>query len=424
MISTNSNLSISSSISDILTLSNEPYSNLRIIAEINTTVNSFSISSPFLSPYLNSSFPSSNFLSRLWKASPKAEMTPLHRGDIIKLGRVRLKIDRIIMNDRQSNNNYNLSITNLHSSINNTIGISNNDNINRSNYNNSNCAGNTITNVNNSYNVDDDAVKTVQGVEQNRYCRICYCGETDIGDPLLSPCRCNGSMRLIHYSCLKQCIESRMTRKDEEYYTIMTWKGFECEICKEKYPKYFKCKDELYPLVDMHIPFSEYVLCDYSMYDDTQKRTIKKGVLAINITTKGKEISIGRTTSNNIKLKDISVSRMHCALLRKDKDLYIIDKGSKFGTMLYMNREMQINEKNRSAMIISGKYFIDIRIEDNRSFLWGLLKCCEAKSNNDNDFVVDKEEECSKSNTKKILDLSYEDYIMEVNNFCKDAVNI
>ena len=38
--------------------------------------------------------------------------------------------------------------------------------------------------------------------------------------------------------------------------------------------------------------------------------------------------------------------------------------------------------------------------------------------------VVDKEEECSKSNTKKILDLSYEDYIMEVNNFCKDAVNI
>ena len=108
MISTNSNLSISSSISDILTLSNEPYSNLRIIAEINTTVNSFSISSPFLSPYLNSSFPSSNFLSRLWKASPKAEMTPLHRGDIIKLGRVRLKIDRIIMNDRQINNNYNL----------------------------------------------------------------------------------------------------------------------------------------------------------------------------------------------------------------------------------------------------------------------------------------------------------------------------
>ncbi|UMM11969.1 hypothetical protein L5515_000983 [Caenorhabditis briggsae] len=56
-------------------------------------------------------------------------------------------------------------------------------------------------------------------------CRICMCGETSIpylgkqaGEPLISPCRCSGTMGLFHRSCL-------------EHWLTMT-RTTNCEICK------------------------------------------------------------------------------------------------------------------------------------------------------------------------------------------------
>ena len=58
----------------------------------------------------------------------------------------------------------------------------------------------------------------------SNFCRICYEAERE-NDPLLMPCRCEGSMKYIHTSCLKKCIISSKKPIDES----------ECEICKTKY---------------------------------------------------------------------------------------------------------------------------------------------------------------------------------------------
>ena len=58
----------------------------------------------------------------------------------------------------------------------------------------------------------------------SNFCRICYEPEKE-NDPLLMPCRCEGSMKYIHKSCLKKCIVSSKKPIDES----------ECEICKTKY---------------------------------------------------------------------------------------------------------------------------------------------------------------------------------------------
>lgn len=58
----------------------------------------------------------------------------------------------------------------------------------------------------------------------DKACRICYDKEKE-KDPLLIPCKCEGSMKFIHSSCLKKCIVASKLPLTEA----------ECEICKTKY---------------------------------------------------------------------------------------------------------------------------------------------------------------------------------------------
>ncbi|XP_045687194.1 E3 ubiquitin-protein ligase MARCHF1 isoform X1 [Phyllostomus hastatus] len=55
------------------------------------------------------------------------------------------------------------------------------------------------------------------GSEHLKVCRICHC-EGDEESPLITPCRCTGTLRFVHQSCLHQWIKSSDTRC--------------CELCK------------------------------------------------------------------------------------------------------------------------------------------------------------------------------------------------
>lgn len=47
-----------------------------------------------------------------------------------------------------------------------------------------------------------------------------------------------------------------------------------------------------------------------------------------------KSYKIGRKASNDITLKDISISRLHCFLFIKRGKVFLIDNYSKFGTLI------------------------------------------------------------------------------------------
>ncbi|XP_059867933.1 E3 ubiquitin-protein ligase MARCHF1 isoform X1 [Delphinus delphis] len=55
------------------------------------------------------------------------------------------------------------------------------------------------------------------GSDHLKACRICHC-EGDEGSPLITPCRCTGTLRFVHQACLHQWIKSSDTRC--------------CELCK------------------------------------------------------------------------------------------------------------------------------------------------------------------------------------------------
>lgn len=90
-------------------------------------------------------------------------------------------------------------------------------------------------------------------------------------------------MGYIHYKCLKQCVNVKTIKKEFENYIFFNWKNYECEICLTEYPKMIKYKNNTYNLLDLNIPYDQYLLIDYIVYDDEKKRSFRKGYIALKI---------------------------------------------------------------------------------------------------------------------------------------------
>ena len=67
------------------------------------------------------------------------------------------------------------------------------------------------------------------------------------------------------------------------------------------------------------------------------------------------EITIGRNSNSNVVMKEISVSRNHCSLLYKNKQLFLKDKGSKFGTLIKLDNEVEFNPQEGISLQYESK---------------------------------------------------------------------
>ena len=103
----------------------------------------FDIINPYYSKNIKSFFKKENY-ERIWNNLPKTDLTEINEGDIIKLGRIRLKFYKIVLNNDGNENNDKVK----HDDINN----SNINNNNNNNNNNQNISMNSITNLNNTSN--------------------------------------------------------------------------------------------------------------------------------------------------------------------------------------------------------------------------------------------------------------------------------
>jgi hypothetical protein len=262
-------------------------------------------------------------------------------------------------------------------------------------------------------------------------CRICFRSDSDKSDPLISPCKCAGSMSYIHYKCLKQCISMKINKKVGDNYICYIWKNFECEICLAEYPKYIKYKHCTYPTVDVEVLFEQYIVLDYTLYDDSKRKSFRKGIIVCKVND-DEEITIGRTQSNTIKLKDISVSRLHCYFIKKEGKVFIADKGSKFGTLLYLNRPFMLSLNPISTdlysggvvNLVSGKNHFSMRVISQWSFfgnLFGQALCCRCKAANDEEIIIFEDNEGENALREcNYMNDSYCDYVICLEKIIKN----
>lgn len=95
-------------------------------------------------------------------------------------------------------------------------------------------------------------------------CRICLGSDIkNLTNPIISPCKCSGSMKLVHLECLRCWIKQRVDIQERPHVTIMSWKSLNCELCKTPYPFAVYFNGHIYELVTYKHPNPPYVIFEH-----------------------------------------------------------------------------------------------------------------------------------------------------------------
>ena len=113
------------------------------------------------------------------------------------------------------------------------------------------------------------------------------------------------------------------------------WEGLECELCKTSFEDIF-IKDKTGGSIDLlgvDMPKNSHYVFLESV--NTEEILKKQRVKVIHIVDFGKrkELKIGRGHDCEVRITDISISRLHGVLKIINGKIFIEDKDSKFGCL-------------------------------------------------------------------------------------------
>lgn len=208
-------------------------------------------------------------------------------------------------------------------------------------------------------------------------CRICLIGEIDEeNNPLITPCKCSGSVQYIHVQCLKQWLKSKVLIKDYKYFTVIIKKKFECEICKENLPDALLINNKLINLFTYKKPKNDYLIWESIPLNLTPEELNDAKYFYIIKFDHKTTITVGRSNNSDIKMSDPSISRNHSVMILDSNKFYLQDLNSKFGTMIELKRNI-LFLPNKPFSVQINKYYLYFELV--RTF-FGLIKCYQNKS--------------------------------------------
>ena len=179
------------------------------------------------------------FVFKPSKMENKKYKYKINKGDIIRFGRITMRVKEIYKNPK-----YYLNSKDLDESYN---YMNNKNNVNKKKKltfstivfdkkdkrieqnNNEQNIGNNGQNINIHQSLNKLNVNKLAKI-----CRICYMEEdSDSKNPLVQPCKCSGSMKYIHLNCLKQWLFTKSCTRLEKKtnFSIFIIKPVECELC-------------------------------------------------------------------------------------------------------------------------------------------------------------------------------------------------
>ena len=63
-------------------------------------------------------------------------------------------------------------------------------------------------------------------------CRVCFENLDNFENPLLSLCNCSGSVKFIHYECLKDWVSSNIKKESSSNYLYYSYFEPKCDLCR------------------------------------------------------------------------------------------------------------------------------------------------------------------------------------------------
>jgi len=186
-------------------------------------------------------------------------------------------------------------------------------------------------------------------------CRVCYDGEKERENPLLSNCKCDGSVKYIHLECMKQWLRSKVTVQTSDVSETYHWKSLECDICKTELPLTLKYKGSKLDLFDFAKPQAPYLILEAAA---TERH---KAVHVIHLTAGRPSVKLGRGHDSDVRINDISVSRCHAVVSLKSGKFVLEDNTSKFGTLVQVKEEVHLNPGAATTVQV-GRSVIDVEV--------------------------------------------------------------
>ena len=297
------------------------------------------------------------FIFKQSKFENKMSKYKINQGDIIRIGRITTRIKNIFFSGSSNNNKIDKEK--------NLVEVQEQP---KNKTNNNSIIENTNSNKTNSKKILNKSSNKTNH-KSNKICRICYMEESDEANPLVQPCICSGSMKYIHLKCLKHWINTRSFDKVEsnELCSIYIIKPVECELCKTKFPDFIRHNGKLFALLDFEYEYKNYLILESLTLDKHKNKFLYVISLENN-----KKIKLGRGHDSDILLSDISVSRIHCVISTENKNVYIEDNNSKFGTLILIQSSSIQMVENLPLYFQVGRTFFSCRYKKPSK----LFQCC------------------------------------------------
>ena len=381
---------------------------------------------------------SSWFLLKPSMIDEKMNKYKITRGEVIKLGRITMRVRDIIFQGKNKYNSNSNSILNESIASNHngkemqtlkteggkTITIESANIINKRNkinkvYRNKETVFDNFdtkldrkekVNIISKLNLKKNLKLFSKLEKKNKVCRICYMEEEDDEEnPLVQPCICDGSMKYIHIQCLNQWIYTHSCEKLEAniHCSIYLIKPIECELCKTKFPDYIKLKNKFFPLINFTNEYKSYLTLESLTLDKYHNKFIY--VVSLE---KNKKISIGKNQNCEIILSDRSICDIHCYMIVNNKTVYLEDNDSKFGTLVLIQNNRLKLYQDIPLNIQIGRSFLELIVK--REFK--LFDCCVSDDKNNIYTYYEQNEKY----LKKEMTLSVKDEDEESESFIKN----
>ena len=223
----------------------------------------------------------------------------------------------------------------------------------------------------------DDDSENEDCVKFSLPCRICLSEMYTEINPLICPCNCDGTMKYIHLRCLQRALRSKVTTRASESTLSFSWKVMSCDLCKKPYPYRFILGDQSIELIQIPKPPEKFIILEGLCKD----KNASKWLHVICLNSKD-SIRIGRANECELRMTDISVSRMHGNIKLIGEQFYLEDKGSKFGTLVQIKRPVALDPSNEIS-IQSGRTLFSLSVKKP----WSIIPACFRSSSSPYDIL-------------------------------------
>jgi len=194
-------------------------------------------------------------------------------------------------------------------------------------------------------------------------CRICLLEGSSDEDPLITPCKCKGTIEYVHLACLRYWIKGRLNLGQANggsyFYRPVT-----CELCKTPFPDYVRLGRDQGKTALTEVPYTRppFVVLENTLRE-VQQQQAHRGLHVISL-AENKLLKLGRGHESDVRIADVSISRWHATIrVQEDGQFVVEDRDSKFGTLVALKKPRPL-EARSPVSIQMGRTLLAMNLKD------------------------------------------------------------